>query len=67
MTLPFRSPLYEFGMADPEETKNLAGKVLGLIQIRLATPIFEKISPTRQENSPQAQTATSSSTNAVSS
>jgi hypothetical protein len=34
MTLPFRSPLYEFGMAGPEETKNLAGKVRRLIQIR---------------------------------
>jgi len=28
------SPLYEFGVAGPEETKNLAGKVLRLIQIR---------------------------------
>ena len=34
MTLPFRSPLYEFGVAGPEEMKNLAGKVLRLIQIR---------------------------------
>jgi len=32
-------------IAGPERAKNLAGKnVLRLIQIRLATPIFEKIS-----------------------
>jgi len=34
MTLPFRSPLYELGMAGPEETKKLARKILRLIQIR---------------------------------
>ena len=44
MVLPFLSPLYEFGMAGPEETKNLAGKGLRLIQIRLTTPSVEKIS-----------------------
>jgi hypothetical protein len=51
MTLPFVPPLYEFGIAGPEETKNLTGKVLRPIQIRLATPSFEKIAPTCQINS----------------
>jgi hypothetical protein len=43
-------------IAGLEEAKNPAGKkkVLHLIQIRLATPSFEKISPARQ-----AQSATS--------
>jgi hypothetical protein len=44
MTLPFHSPLYDFGVAGPEETKNLAGKALRLIQIRLAIPSLEKTS-----------------------
>ena len=44
MTLPFRFPLYELGVAGPEETKNLARKILRLIQIRWATPSVEKIS-----------------------
>ena len=44
MTLPFRSPLYELGVAGPEETKNLARKILRLIQIRWATPSAENIS-----------------------
>jgi len=37
-------------MAGPEETKNLAGKVLRLIQIRLATPSVEKISDIGKAN-----------------
>ena len=44
MTLPFRFPLYELGVAGPEETKNLTRKILRLIQIRWATPSVEKIS-----------------------
>jgi hypothetical protein len=40
------------------------GEALRLIQIRLATLNFEKISLARQGNLPQMQTATSSSTNA---
>src|SRR5205823_7050032 len=35
-------------------------------QTRLATPSFEKISPARQDNSPQARVADSSSRNSVS-
>jgi len=37
------------------------GKALRLIQIRLTTLNFEKISPARQGNLPQMRTATSSS------
>ena len=37
-------------IAGLEEAKNLAGKLLRLIQIGLATPTLAKISPTRQEN-----------------
>jgi hypothetical protein len=48
-------------MAGPEETKNLAGKVLRLIQIRLTTPSFEKLTPARQAHSPHALIADSSS------
>jgi hypothetical protein len=40
------------------------GEALRLIQIRLATLNFEKISLARQGNLPQTRTATSSSTNA---
>jgi hypothetical protein len=58
---------FDFGNADPEGAKNLAGgKVLRLIQVRLAMPSFEKISPTCQDNSPQAGIAHSSSVNTVS-
>jgi hypothetical protein len=52
-------------IAGLEEAKNLAGKLLHLIQIGLATPTLAKISPTRQENSPQARIADSSSKNAL--
>jgi hypothetical protein len=56
MVLLFLSPLSCLsGIAGPDETKNRSGrKVLRLIQIRLATPSFEKSSPARQ-----AQSATS--------
>jgi hypothetical protein len=40
-----------------EEAKNLAGKLLRLIQIGLATPTLAKISPTRQGHSPVARVA----------
>jgi hypothetical protein len=54
------------GLRDPEGAKNLAGEnVLRLIQIRLTTPSFEKISLARQDNSPQARIPDSSSINAV--
>jgi hypothetical protein len=44
MVLPFfPRPVCFSGVAGLEETKNLAGEVLRLIQIRLATPSFEKI------------------------
>ena len=51
MVRPVLFPRYvDFGIAGPEETKNLAGEnVLRLIQIRLATPSFEKISPVSQD------------------
>jgi len=40
---PFFSPLSCFsGIAGPEEAKNLAGKVLRLIQIRLRVLSFKK-------------------------
>jgi len=44
MVLPFFSPaeLILGSCGDPEEAKNLAGRVLRLIQIRLATPSLEK-------------------------
>jgi len=50
MVLPFVSPLaWISGIAGPEEAKNLAGvNALRLIQIRLATPSLEEISPARQ-------------------
>jgi hypothetical protein len=41
--LSFPAELY-LSVAGPEGAKNLAGKVLRLIQIRLATLSFEKIS-----------------------
>src|SRR4030095_3501546 len=45
MVLPFFPPLSWFlGLRRPEEAKNLAGEVLRLIQIRLATPSLERIS-----------------------
>jgi len=37
-------------VAGPEETKNLAGKVLRLIQIRLAMLRLAKMMPTSQDN-----------------
>jgi len=39
-------------VAGPEETKNLTGKVLRLIQIRLAIPIVEKTSKIGKANCP---------------
>src|SRR5919197_1990419 len=47
--------------AGPEGAKNLAAEnVLRLIQVRLATPSFGKISLTSQDNSPPARIADSS-------
>jgi hypothetical protein len=46
---PFCSPPCCSAIAGLEEAKNLAGKVLRLIQIRLATLSFEKISPACQD------------------
>jgi hypothetical protein len=46
-------------VADRKEAKNLAGKVLRLIQDRLNDAEFGKNSPTRQDNSPQARIADS--------
>jgi len=51
-------PLYprcldSVGSAGPEETKNLAGNVLRLIQIRLAKASLQKISPSRQAQTPE--------------
>jgi len=40
------------GIAGPEEAKNLAVKVLRLIQIRLAMASLAKITPASQDNSP---------------
>src|SRR5262249_47994397 len=45
--------------------RNWRGKLLRLIQNRLATPSLAKITPVSQTNSPQAEVADSSSTNAV--
>ena len=64
---PFSFPRrVDSAIAGLEEAENLAGKVLRLIQIGLATPSLAGISPTCQTNSPQARIADSSSTNAVS-
>jgi len=50
----------------PKEAKNPAGEnVRRLIQIRSATLSFDKISPSRQAQSPQARLADSSSWKAV--
>jgi hypothetical protein len=49
------------GLRGLEEAKNLAGKLLRLIQIRSATPSFEKLTPARQAHSPHALIADSSS------
>src|SRR5262245_12737037 len=50
MVLPFLAPLGRVsGIAGPEEAKNLGGaRGLRLIQIRLATSIFEKFDATCQ-------------------
>jgi hypothetical protein len=50
-------------IAGLEEAKNLAGKVLRLIQIGLSTPSLAKTTPACQANSPHAQIADSSSKN----
>jgi hypothetical protein len=43
MVLPFFFPVTVIvRFAGPEETKNLTGKILRLIQIRLATPSLKK-------------------------
>jgi hypothetical protein len=42
-------------VAGPEETMNLAGKVLRLIQIRLVTASLVKITRAGQDNSPQGR------------
>jgi len=52
------------GIAGPEDAKNLAGKVLRLIQIRLATASVAEITPAGQDIF--AATADLSSRNAVS-
>jgi len=51
MVLPFFPPLRLISaVAGPEEAKNLAGqKFVRLIQIRLATSSFEKISTVSQD------------------
>src|SRR6266446_9011588 len=52
MVLPFFFPAtLILRLAGPEETKNLAGKDLRLIQIRLTAPSLDKIKPTSQDNS----------------
>jgi hypothetical protein len=52
-------------IAGLEEGKNLARKLLRLIQIGLATPTLAKISPIGQANSPQVRITDSSSRNGV--
>jgi hypothetical protein len=67
MVLPFCFPAtLILRIAGPEGGEEPAGEVLRLIQIRLTTPSFEKISLACQANSPQARIADLSSTNAVS-
>jgi len=48
-----------------ERRRNWRGKLLRLIQNRLATPSLAKITPASQTNSPQAEVADSSSKSAV--
>jgi hypothetical protein len=45
MGYPFLLPRRVDSIAGPEGPKNLAGESPQLIQIRLATPSFEEISP----------------------
>jgi hypothetical protein len=53
-------------VAGPKGAKNRGGgKVVRLIQIRLATPSFEKIGSACQDNLQQVRTAASSSWNAI--
>ena len=55
-----------FGVAGPERAKNPAGKTPPPVSDPFSDAEFEKISPARQANSPQAEVADSSSRNAVS-
>src|SRR5260370_6554817 len=55
-----------FGVAGPERAKNPAGKTPPPVSDPFSDAEFEKISPARQANSPQAEVADSSSTNAAS-
>src|SRR5262249_43163179 len=52
--LSFPRPVRFLELRVPEEAKNLAGKVLRLIQDPLATGSFPKILATCQNNSPRA-------------
>jgi hypothetical protein len=67
IALRFLPRWVDFGVAGPEEAKNLAGQKssagFGLV---LATPSFEKISTVCQAKKPRPRVADSSSTNALS-
>jgi hypothetical protein len=60
---PRRIHFYNCGSGGGEEPGGAKG--LRLIQIRVATPSREKVTPASQDNSPQTRIADSSSTNAV--
>jgi len=51
--LSFSATYIDSAIAGPEETKNQRENVLRLIQIRLSTSSFEKISLGYQDNSPR--------------
>src|SRR5439155_25958968 len=67
MVLPFLfPPKLDFGIAVPEEAKNLAGKDPPPVLDPFSETNFEEISVARQAQLPSARIATSNSTNAVS-
>jgi len=67
MVLPFLfPPKLDFGIAGPEEAKNLAGKDPPPVSDPFSETNFEEISRARQAQLPSARIANSSSTNAVS-